>query len=66
MDNKYESTCHACGKIVKPGKGKIEGYKRNWKVWCMECYNASDNSSEEDRCCGNRAYEDLCAQRCGM
>ena len=64
--NKYRGKCHACGKVVEAGEGMLErkagGYRRrgSWLVWCMPCYDASDNSGEEDRCCGNRAYEDAC------
>lgn len=69
MSNKYNGTCHACGKTVPSGTGKVEksGYGRHtkWLVWCLDCFNASDNSGEEDRCCGNRAYEDRCAAACG-
>lgn len=68
--NRYAGTCHACGKSVPAGEGRIErtGYGRRgkWLVWCLGCFNASDNSGPEDRCCGNRAYEDACARACGM
>lgn len=60
----------ACGCAVSPGTGKVErsGYGRHtkWLVWCLDCYNRSDNSGDEDRCCGNRAYEDRCAEQCGF
>ena len=70
MSNRYHGKCHSCGCSVSPGAGKIERksnfYSRrdiqSWIVWCMSCFNASDNSGEEDRCCGNRAYEDRCAE----
>lgn len=71
MNNKYPGKCHACGKTVAAGTGELEfksGYRRRgtWLVWCMDCYNKSDNSGEEDRCCGDRAYEDACACACGF
>jgi hypothetical protein len=63
--NIYNGTCHACKKPVKAGEGVIEfkpAYRRrgSYILWCMGCFNASDNSGPEDRCCGNRAYEDAC------
>ena len=69
MSNRYTGICHSCGCKVSPGTGKLErkaGYGRQpWLVWCMDCFNASDNSGEEDRCCGNRAYEDRCSEMVG-
>jgi hypothetical protein len=71
MSNRYTGKCHCCGKTVASGTGKIErknnfyARKQSWLVWCMGCFNASDNSGEEDRCCGNRAYEDRCAEAVG-
>lgn len=70
MSNKYSGQCHACGKAVPAFAGILEhraGYRRRdrWQLWCMDCYNRSDNSGPEDRCCGNRAYEDRCAEMCG-
>ena len=64
--NRYTGTCKACLTKVPAGTGICErtGY-RKWIVWCMSCFNASDNSGEEDRCCGNRAYEDRCAEMVG-
>ena len=70
MTNRYAGTCKACGKHVVANTGVLEkvGYGRrgSWVVWCLDCFNASDNSGEEDRQCGNRAYEDRCAERCGF
>lgn len=69
--NRYPGTCHACGARVPEGKGKLEyiGFNRRgrgrYQLWCSTCFNSSDCSSEEDRCCGNRAYEDACARACG-
>lgn len=69
IKNRYAGTCHACGKTVESGAGCIEksGYGRRakWLVWCLACFDKSDNSGVEDRCCGNRAYEDACARACG-
>ena len=70
MSNKYNGTCHACKASVPAGTGHVEvsGYGRYRKtlVWCKACFDKSDNSSDEDRCCGNRAYEDRCAEACGF
>ena len=64
--NKYPGVCNACNKPVAAHAGILERSGRRWLVWCPDCYNASDNSGEEDRCCGDRAYEDACAAACGM
>jgi hypothetical protein len=71
--NRYAGACNACNKIVKPGEGRLEWVGRpirrrgnQYKLWCLECFNRSDNSGEEDRCCGDRAYEDACAMACGF
>ena len=64
MPNRYSGRC-GCGKMVLPGDGVVEMVGRKWKVWCADCFNKSDNSGPEDRCCGNRAYEDACARVCG-
>jgi len=64
--NRYPGTCGACGRSVDAGKGIIERHGRRWLVWCETCYNASDHSGAEDRACGDRAYEDQCAARCGL
>lgn len=70
LANKYPGTCIACQCHVAPGAGKIEraGYGRRsrWLVWCGPCFDRSDNSGAEDRECGNRAYEDRCAEACGL
>lgn len=71
--NKYRGQCHACKRPVPAGAGVLEptgGFYRGrrhhgWLLWCMDCYNKSDNSGPEDRCCGNRAYEDQCARAVG-
>lgn len=72
--NKYPGNCTGCGERVPAGDGVIERkpsysygrMKSKWIVWCMACYNKSDNSGHEDRQCGNRAYEDECARKCGL
>jgi hypothetical protein len=69
MVNKYSGPCHACGKQVEAGKGIVErvrvsGRRSRYILWCEDCYNASDHSGQEDRCCGDRAYEDCCARAC--
>lgn len=69
--NRYAGKCHACSGHVAEGEGYVEskqtygrGRRRSrWLVWCAACYNASDLSGPEDRCCGLRAYEDECARR---
>ena len=74
MANKYPGQCHCCKQTVPAGTGILEstgGYYRGhrsarWLLWCMSCFNRSDNSSDEDRACGNRAYEDRCAAACGF
>ena len=67
--NKYAGVCDACKKRVWARAGYVEkqGYGRRarWAVWCVGCYNRSDNSGPEDRCCGDRAYEDASAAACG-
>ncbi len=65
MTNKYAGVCNACGKKVGAQDGHIERAGRRWIVWCGPCFDRSDNSSYEDRCCGDRAYEDRCAEQCG-
>jgi len=60
MTNRYQGSCHACGTHIAAGEGKVERIGRRWLIWCLSCYNASDNSGPEDRQCGNRAYEDAC------
>jgi len=68
--NRYAGTCNACKARVEEGVGVIEwkaGYPRgHYIVWCKACYDRSDCSGDEDRCCGNRAYEDQCARACGF
>ena len=70
MSNRYGGKCHACGKSVAAGAGELEklGYSRRggWRLWCMDCFNKSDNSGPEDRMCGDRAYEERCAEACGF
>ena len=75
MKNKYPGLCHNCGTQVQAGAGHYVngraryGHNRARKafgaVWCSQCFDRADNSSVEDRCCGNTAYEDACAAACG-
>lgn len=70
MTNRYAGNCHACRRSVAPGEGELEptGLRRRgkrYKLWCLPCYNASDDSGPDDRVCGNRAYEDACARAVG-
>ena len=70
--NLYHGECNACHKPVAKRAGYVE-FKQTGRgrrgghyiVWCKACYNASDNSGDEDRACGDRAYEDACARACG-
>lgn len=69
LTNKYSGQCQACGRHVPPGAGRVEpsGRRRGkWLLWCLPCFNASDHSGLEDRECGDRAYEDRCAEACGL
>lgn len=61
MKNKYKGKCKGCGREVLPYGGTVEKVGRVWVVWCVGCYDKSDHSSQEDRECGDRAYEDSCA-----
>lgn len=65
MTNRYTGTCHACHNTVEAAQGILERIGRSWRVWCQDCFNASDHSGAEDRCCGDRAYEDACARATG-
>ena len=65
MVNRYDGYCNDCGKSVRAGEGHIERSGKKWIIWCNDCFDGSDNSSDEDRCCGNRAYEDRCAAAVG-
>lgn len=67
MINRYPGKCECCGKRVEAHAGILEHkYGRKFIVWHPACFDSSDNSSYEDRCCGDRAYEDQCADRCGF
>ncbi len=72
IPNRWSGVCTDCGAIVEPGAGKIErnpaprGRKDRYWLRCHPCFNKSDHSSLEDRACGDRAYEDACAQACGF
>jgi rRNA maturation endonuclease Nob1 len=67
VSNRFPGRCHACGRQVKEFEGYAEKASRGrrWLLWCMGCFNESDNSGPEDRCCGDRAYEDRCAEAVG-
>ncbi len=65
MTNKYPGKCNGCGKYIRQHEGILERSGSKWIVWCQDCYDRSDHSSYEDRECGDRAYEDRCAQACG-
>lgn len=60
--NRYEGMCVDCGHEVRPYRGVIEKVGGKWITRCHPCYDASDNSGQEDRECGDRAYEDRCAE----
>ena len=70
VSNRYPGRCHACGRHVAEFEGiaekKAGGRRAGWLLWCEPCYNHSDNSGPEDRACGDRAYEDRCAEAVGM
>jgi hypothetical protein len=69
-ENRYKGTCVICGGFVGSRRGYLE--KRNGKyiVYCSTCYfhadDKKDHSGQEDRECGDMAYEDRCAQQCGF
>ena len=65
MTNKYKGKCSDCGKSIPACEGILEAtglrqYGKRYKLWCETCFDRSDNSSYEDRACGDRAYEDQC------
>ncbi len=70
--NRYPATCADCGATVAADAGTIEpnpaarGKRGRWIVRCRPCFDKADHSGPEDRCCGDRAYEDACAQACGL
>ena len=66
MQNKYAGKCEHCSCEVAARQGTLERNGRRWTLLCGPCFDKSDNSSYEDRECGNRAYEDQCAERCGF
>lgn len=75
QSNRYAGNCESCGVNVPAQAGQLEyvgkwhnGTRRKspYKLWCSACYDKSDNSGVEDRCCGDRAYEDHCAEQCGF
>ena len=48
--------------VMKTGRHRRPFYD----VLCTACHDKADHSSAEDRCCGDAAYEDACAQACGV
>ena len=78
MQNRYPGRCHACGADVPAGAGQYIGGKGRVSdgrgghrracgaVWCQPCLDKADHSGPEDRACGDAAYEDACAQACGL
>ena len=68
MINKFKGTCGTCGAFVFAGCGQVHRSGNRWKVYCLDCgsMDRRDNSSHEDRACGNSAYEDRCAERCAL
>ena len=70
--NRPDGDCWRCGK-----PGKFRNYGAATPVYCDDCEHARresearshpshDNSSVEDRACGDWAYEDRCAEQCGL
>ena len=66
MTTKYKTKCIACGAVVNPGSGHLEKVSGKWQITCEPCFDRRDHSGYEDRCCGDMAYEDTCAERCGL
>ena len=69
--NRYNGNCDGCGRPVLAGAGvlvmKTGRHRRPfYDVLCTACHDKNDHSSAEDRCCGDAAYEDACAQACGV
>jgi hypothetical protein len=76
---KYRGQCAHCQGLIRRGSPIVSfGFKQSVHAACAMAYdvsnisrqaaafNASDHSSAEDRCCGDRAYEDACARACGF
>lgn len=71
MKNRYLGRCISCKAEVGKYEGTLRRSRRGrYYVLCSRCANApsgyTDNSSYEDSCCGDLAYEDSCARRCGL
>lgn len=68
--NRYAGHCDCCKQPVAAFAGKIEkvgiGRHSKWRIWCLTCFDRSDNSGAEDRACGDRAYEESCSAACGL
>jgi len=67
--------------VCKDPAGKFRNLGAASPVWCDACFESEraktagvcnvrfsrrDNSSHEDRACGDLAYEDQCARACGL
>jgi hypothetical protein len=76
-DKKPDGACWNC----KAENGFFRNMGAATPVWCDQCFAAElrktqlvgnvrfsrrDNSSAEDACCGDMAYEDACAAACGL
>ena len=75
MQNRYAGYCLACRTWVEAGEGHFVYHEPERRpnrrrsygaLWCAKCFDEADHASAEDRCCGDAAYEDACAQACGV
>jgi hypothetical protein len=72
--SEHKAPCWKCG----DPNGKFRNLGAATPVWCDACFaiedpmtfagkmRRKDNSSAEDACCGDLAYEDACARACGF
>jgi hypothetical protein len=72
--SEHKAPCWKCG----DPDGKFRNLGAATPVWCDACFaveepktfagkmRRKDNSSAEDACCGDLAYEDACARACGF
>jgi hypothetical protein len=67
MIARYPGTCCECHKPIARGT-TIVFYGRGQAAHaeCGTMPVQRDNSSAEDACCGDAAYEDACARACGL
>ena len=74
MNAKYPGTCCQCNKPILPGNPIL--FFGRGRAAHADCTFAKlpaaerhpvrrDNSSAEDSCCGDMAYEDSCERACG-